>query len=237
MKIEEILVRVQLEEDIYYQEVNEKIAKLSQLALHKSEKMKKSHYDRTAKLYTFSTLLPTERDGFYKSGKEYFFKVRTLLKEVKKLFLYSNEGLSIGSMFITGTELRRTEIDSIDKIIVKSGVLYNISKKDYLTRDNGSITYADALHRNILKKEKTYKLGLNEIESAEEFEGRPNFIKDIIFREKKSQILYKGVRLVAEKFTLIVKQDEVSQWLAYVAIMTGLGQKNSSMGAGFVDFY
>lgn len=238
MQIEEIVIKVRMLEDLNFKSALEKVAKISQLMLSKSEKMKQEHTEKHYKLYCFSSLMPTETNGIYGKGKEYFFKIRTLRDEMKKLFLYSNEGLSNGSMVILGTQLNRVEIDVIDKIIVKNPVVYATSKTEFLTRDSGSLKYVDALHRNVQKKAERFYSIKNDTEAYGETPlSKDNFIKDIIFREKKSQICYKGTRLIAEKFALLVKDDKDSQVLAYIAIMTGLGQKNSSMGAGFVDFY
>jgi len=46
---------------------------------------------------------------------------------------------------------------------------------------------------------------------------------------------YKNIKLLGNKFRIIVNEDSVSQKLAFIAEATGLGEKSSSAGMGFCN--
>ncbi len=61
-----------------------------------------------------------------------------------------------------------------------------------------------------------------------------NFIQYMEFvRDKPIALKYKKTTLIGNKFNLVINDDETSQKLAFVALATGLLEKNSSNGMGF----
>ena len=79
---------------------------------------------------------------------------------------------------------------------------------------------------NLIKKYQDYY--------EETLELSENFIQGIEFKNYKPiGLKYKNIRLIGNKFSILVSEDEISQKLAFTALGTGSLEKNSSNGMGF----
>ncbi len=78
--------------------------------------------------------------------------------------------------------------------------------------------------------EKKYKSFFNE-----DIDVKDKFINSIEFKNRKPMHYnYKnGIKLLANKVSVQIEDNEEAQKVAFLAKATGLGEKNSSIGAGF----
>lgn len=63
---------------------------------------------------------------------------------------------------------------------------------------------------------------------------KQSFIQRIdVINKKPISFKYKNVHLLGNKFKIAVNEDEKSQQLAFIALGMGMGEKGSSVGAGY----
>lgn len=59
---------------------------------------------------------------------------------------------------------------------------------------------------------------------------------EIFLNRKVIAMHYKDISLLGDKIELCIDADPVSQEVAYMLLGVGLGENNSSMGAGYVNY-
>jgi CRISPR-associated endoribonuclease Cas6 len=85
------------------------------------------------------------------------------------------------------------------------------------------------LQDNLLRK---YEMIYNEKLNPEN-----NFIEYFQIKNNKPQTLFfKSIKFFGWKLYIIPRNDEISQKLAFIALGSGLGHKNSSVGGGFMKY-
>jgi len=86
-----------------------------------------------------------------------------------------------------------------------------------------------ALQSNLIRK---YEMIFNEKLNPENL-----FFEYIQIKNNKPQTyFYKGIKFFGNKIYLRIRDDKVSQRLGFIALGTGLGHKNSSVGGGFMKW-
>jgi CRISPR-associated endoribonuclease Cas6 len=76
-----------------------------------------------------------------------------------------------------------------------------------------------------------------ELFSGEKINKNTIFINKFrILNKKPVSIKYKNISLLGNKLKILVNRDSDSQKLAFTVLACGLGEKNTSLGAGFCDW-
>lgn len=225
MQVYEVVVTVMLKETHHFKFNNEKVGRLINHALDFDEELRKFHKAKTYKLYTFHSLYPVEKDGMYKAGKIYITRVRTLnrnfAKKIARLIKVENQDFNV-----MATEVKEFRVGFIAELETLTPVFVTIDSRPFLLKD-GLTILEQRLHVNMMKKFKFY--------SGNEEEFADSFIKGIEVKSKTPFPLgYKGKTMLGHKLKILVNEDEQSQQLAQLAIGAGIGEKNSSLGAGYV---
>ncbi len=215
-------VIVQLKQDIKYENTYEIISNYIAKAMLLDDELKKFHEENCYKLYTFCSLYPFEKDGVYEKNKLYAFDIRYMkmefgLKINQLLKFVKSENFSLMSTNIETNEYRK-----INKLISLTPAICTTEKKDY--KINGDINLIKS--RLISGAEKKYfQIYGNKISC--------DFIKSVRQTNiKPIKLPYKGIYLLGNKFEIEIKEDEISQKLAYILLATGILEKNSQ-GYGF----
>ncbi|MFP3726566.1 CRISPR-associated endoribonuclease Cas6 [Priestia filamentosa] len=228
MEIYELSVTCQLFKTHHFSENNELIGKFINFSLAKNKELKEFHKANIYKHYVYQSLYPTEEDGFYKKGRVYIFRLRTLheplaLKLSKQLKQKNDvfNVLSIERKKILGKRKHISELVTITPLIltieeepwsIKEG-LFNLQKH---LQNNAELKYHYFTNEN---------------------RKFAPFIKQIeLLNRKRIGVKYKGITLLGNKVRIQVNEDEESQLLARTVIGAGLGQKNSALGAGYVTY-
>jgi len=108
-------------------------------------------------------------------------------------------------------------------IVMKSGKFWSFFESGDL------LVVMNALQDNLLRK---YEMIYNE-----KLNPSNNFMEYLQIKNDKPQtFFYKGAKFFGFKFFIVPRSDEVSQKLAFMAIGSGLGHKNSSVGGGFLKW-
>lgn len=212
--------------DIDSKEGFSKIGRFIDSGLMKKTKLSELHNKNIYKNYCFCSLYPLEKDRVYKSGNNYTIRIRTVDYELAKFF---NEELvncfnqDIKALTSTLKILPKNHIDkiySITPMVLKTEGGYwknKISLDDFERR----------LKENLIKK---YNL-LMDAKIDEDFQ----FYTSIEFTNRKPvAINYKGRKILGDKITINISDNEMAQKLAYMSLGTGLLEMNAR-GAGYVN--
>lgn len=226
MNYYELISTVYLKKDIYYREANEIIAKHINKAMYIDNELSKYHVENRYKLYVFNIFYPTEADKQYKAGKIYVYNIRTIDKDFAEKI----------SKLLKQTDSDYFKVIAVEKKAVKQHTieyLQTITPMIITTEGNKNWVPGDNL--DLLQKRLSDNL---EKKYNSFYQEKPvlkdNLIERIeILNKVPISLKYKNTNLLGNKIKIYVKPEEEYQKLAFVAEAVGLGEKNSSIGAGF----
>ncbi len=222
MKYYNLKVTTLLKQNIESVQPYEKISNLIAYAMLKDDLLKKLHEKNTYKNYVFCNLYPVEKDTIYKKGNVYTFDLRgiefeKMIKLKQVLETTENEYFKVIQInFQTGIQR------NIKKLITLTPAIITTEKGDYDIKENMNLI-KDRILANTQKKYKNiYHTEVN-----------MDFIQDIKkLNRTPIKIPYKNINILGNKFEIQIKEDPMSQNLAYLILSTGILEKNSQ-GFGF----
>ena len=225
MQFYELTVTTLLQNDIGFTESGEKIANLISSAMLLDNELAAKHVQRGYKHYVFNNLYPIESDKVYKAGRVYIFKIRTLeesfINKIKILL-----PTVVNRYFkILAIEYKVHRKRHISELYTITPAVATVDNRHWMAGDD-FLLLQERMQMNLEKKYKAF--------FGEELKPNQSFIQYIeIINDKPMLYRYKNTSLIANKFRLHINEDEVSQKLAFVALATGILEKNSSAGCGF----
>ena len=213
---------VSLKKDIRYENTYEKISDFIALAMLYDEETKRLHEENTYKMYNFCSLYPFEADGIYKKGRMYTFDIKFIKIEFAMKMKQLLSHITSSDFQIVMSNIQTNEYKPIHKLITLTPCILTKNNGDY--KIDGEIELVKS--RILAGIEKKYKqLYSSKIEA--------DFIQSIIQTNRKPiKIPYKNIFFLGNKFEITIKQDELSQKFAHLALSTGILEKNSQ-GFGF----
>jgi len=222
MQYYNIKVAVLLKNDTQAFENYEKISKLISASMLKDQTLKQLHEENRYKNYVFCNLYPIEKDGIYKAGNIYTFQIRTIdfklgLKIKQVLNNFQNEEFKvIVSDLETSTQRKINTLATLTPAIITS------DKDDYLINNDMQLVKERILANAQKKYNQLYneKIDMDFIKSIKQTNNKP------------IKIPYKNINILGYKFEIEVKDDPISQNLAYLILSVGLLEKNAE-GFGF----
>lgn len=222
MQYYNIKVAVLLKNDTQAFENYEKISKLISASMLKDQTLKQLHEENRYKNYVFCNLYPIEKDGVYKAGSIYTFQIRTIdfklgLKIKQVLNNFQNEEFKvIVSDIETSTQRKISTLATLTPAIITS------DKGDYLINNDMQLVKERILANAQKKYNQLYneKIDMDFIKSIKQTNNKP------------IKIPYKNINILGYKFEIEVKDDPISQNLAYLILSVGLLEKNAE-GFGF----
>lgn len=226
MKFIEIVVTILLKRDIFFADSGYIIGKNINRLMLLNKDLKEIHPKKQFKNYVFDNFYPLEKDKHYKSGKLYVFKIRGIdYNFMKKI----HNCLSIFKS--NDFEIVSASFNEIDKKLIKelytvNPVIITVDNKPWLQKDDIEL-FKERIEVN-LEKKFMYTFG-------EELNLKDKFITEINFKNRTPMYFnYKnGIRLLGNKVSLRIQDNEEAQKAAFLALAVGIGEKNSSLGAGF----
>lgn len=222
MQYYNIKVAVLLKNDTQAFENYEKISKLISASMLRDQALKQLHEENRYKNYVFCNLYPIEKDGIYKAGNIYTFQIRTIdfklgLKIKQVLNNFQNEEFRvIVSDLETSTQRKINTLATLTPAIITS------DKGDYLINNDMQLVKERILANAQKKYNQLYneKIDMDFIKSIKQTNNKP------------IKIPYKNINILGYKFEIEVKDDPISQNLAYLILSVGLLEKNAE-GFGF----
>ncbi|APQ73921.1 hypothetical protein RSJ21_11600 [Clostridium botulinum] len=221
----QLKIRVKLENNINYIQAPYLIGTFINNCMLKNDMLKNIHKKKIYK-YVYDSFFPIEKDGIYKREKYYNIQLRTInLNLINKLAiaLYNHKFNGIKTVNI---DLEVMEPTKINQLYTLKPSIVTITGQPWIKNKHSIDVLIGNLNANLEKK---YKQIFNE-----ELENNKSFIKKIkVVNNIPIKYEYKNIILLGNKFEIIVNEDEVSQRKATIALGMGLGEKGSSLGAGF----
>ena len=211
-----------LKQNLKNEETYEKISNLISYTMLKDKNLKEMHEKNTYKNYVFCSLYPVQKDGIYKQNNIYSFDLRGL--EFSKIMKLKQVLANVENEYfkIIQINLQNHEQIEINKLVTLTPAIITTPKGDYDIKDDMNLV-KNRILANIQKKYKNiYNTEIN-----------VDFIKEIKKTNRQPiKIPYKNVNILGNKFEIEVKEDPMSQNLAYLALTVGILEKNS-LGFGF----
>lgn len=225
MEVFELELKVFLRRNIKRKYASEKLANFISSYMSTKEEYLELHKSKEFKGYIFDSLKPLEREA-YKAESNYTFSIRTVDVNFINFLLdgienYSNEDFK--SLTCRVKKIKKAHIAklySLNPVIIKDDGYWRVNKK--------SIDFFEKrICENAFKKYKKFY-------NKELVESK--FYSNIVFtNEKPVGFSYKKVTLLGDKVELEIKDDLISQEIAYMLIGTGIGE-NNSQSCGFVGY-
>lgn len=229
----ELRVNVYLNNDISMKEVYDKLANFINYSFNNSQTLSCLHLQKGFKGFSWSGLYPIEKDGVYKADEIYSFTIRTHSKNHKDEFIKCLNGLCNDDFIVTEVTVKQYEYKNIDYVDCLTPMIYTKSENNM--RWNHEVDNVDNLKEgifnNLIKK-------YNALNDTEFQCNCKDVIKNIQLRCKCGIVVkYKGIILLGYKVRVYFQQNPISQSIANMGTVTGIGEKNSSTGMGFVKPY
>lgn len=227
MQVYELRLKVYLLEDIKLVQAQEKILKLIDNTLGKNEETLEFHNKNIFKNYCFNSFYPLEKDAIYKEGKIYTVIIRTFDKMLavyfnnKIPFAYTPaiKALKADMKVIPIKNIKR--IYSITPLVIKNDEgywrsLFEISE------------FERRIKENLIKK-------YNNICNTKIDEDFQLYSSMEIKNNTPVSMEYKNRKLLGDKISLEICENEEAQKLAYMALGSGMGEMNAR-GFGFMGY-
>lgn len=226
--LKELKINVVLTHPMHYHDAGEALGEFLHFIMTEDEELKVRHKERVPKLYSFAHLFPIERTGIYEPGKAYFFRVRSASQEFLEKIAFHINRVKWKGFIVLSTEWVdiRTSQNQYFRTITPFVIIHPHDKGKYWTQESGNLTRH--ITNNLLHK---YRLLAGLTEKIEK-----EVIQDIKLISPKPAVLnYKGNKMLGHKLLISFKEDFFSQQIKDLAIAAGVGEKNSSLGAGFLE--
>lgn len=217
MKYYELIVTAKLTEEKNNNEIYEVIYNTINQAMLQDEVLKEFHEKNEFKYYSFSSLQPLAKDKVYKKDMIYFFNIRsidsTFLLRLKRVLPRTETLLQV-----VCADLRPYSQKFISTISTLSPVLLTMENKHYWTQKDGLNEFITRFSKNIVRKYNAYY--------QTQIPETTIFITGVEqTNEKPIRIPYKTTTLIGNKFNIFVKEDELSQNLAFFGKAVGIRRK------------
>ncbi|MGL5870284.1 CRISPR-associated endoribonuclease Cas6 [Clostridium chrysemydis] len=228
MKVIELSVKVYASRNIKIEEAQIKISDLLNQTLAKNKEYLELHNKNKFKNYVYDSLYPISKNKVYESDKIYTFKIRTIDSKLSNYFLKELENNYTNTLKVLKVDIKIIPKYHLEKIYSITSVIEKYENgywKNFFTVDQ----YIDRLKINLVKKYNSF--------TGEKITEDFQLFKSIeILNKKPIAVKYKDITLLGDKLELYISDDEVTQKLAYMSLATGIGEMNSSIGAGFVNY-
>jgi CRISPR-associated endoribonuclease Cas6 len=223
----ELKITTMIKQSVHHLEMLEHIGNWISYAQLADTYFKDTHYDRSYKHFVFSNLYPLEKDGVYQRGRVYILTIRSSSENILNRIHSCMKNCRENEYFqLIASEQRTKRVVHISKMITINPAIVTINKKPWLHENNIELLLQQ-LHANAEKKFKS-------LYPDEQMQGFQSFIQGIVVENRKPMAIhYKKCKLLGNKLRLFINEDEYSQKLAHVVLGSGLGEKSSSLGAGF----
>lgn len=226
MKVWELSLKVYLKKDIPMEESQMEISKIIDQCLSKDEELLNFHSNNQYKNYTFSSFYPIEKNKIYLAGKIYSVTIRTVDEGITTYFqkFLDNESSEVLKAITLETKIIPKKY--IERIYSITPIIINTENGYWRTSESVEI-FEKRLIENLIKKYNSFTK-----QKIDEDFDLFTFMK--FDNQKPIATKYKDIQLLGDKITLNVAENDLAQKLAYLALGTGVMEKNAR-GFGFVN--
>lgn len=232
LKYFELTCTIYLKKNIYFKKSFEIISKYISYSICKNSDLKHFHIDNNFKYYTFGSFFKPEKDKIYKKDNIYKFNIRSLNKDfILQLSKDLRKNINNPYFQVFKTCFKTIKQFYINRLYSVTPIIVTTDNKQFWTvqKDGDIFKLQKQLHNNLLKKYQTFFN--TEVSISNNF---INYIKILNKTPHNIEISKnnKIIKFFGNKLEIIPNEDKISQDLAFIALATGLGEKNS-YGGGF----
>ncbi|MBC2456527.1 CRISPR-associated endoribonuclease Cas6 [Clostridium beijerinckii] len=227
MNVFQIKLKIFILRNILIEDSQEIVSAFIDSGLSKDNRLLELHESNKFKGYCFDAPYPLEEDKIYKKDKIYTLTIRTIDKELADFF--ANKLVNEFNANIKGltSEVRILPKKHIEKLYsITPAVMKN--EDGYWKNKIKLDEFEKRLKVNLIKK-------YNSIANSkidEDFQ----LYSTIEFKNRKPiSIKYKNIKLLGDKISLNITENETAQELAYMSLGTGIFEMNAR-GYGFVNY-
>lgn len=228
-------VSVELNTIINYQDLSTIIGHSIQKSMYNQDELKQLHDKKNYK-YIYSPFFPFANVKQYNKGEKYYFFIHSFDEKVMVKFNYALNNYQDKFISVINTKLSEINLDNvvIDELTAITPVIVTIDGMPWLSSNYSLDILIQKLYDNLEKKYFEF--------FKEDWDKKEDFIKYSLFenisliKDKPISRQYKDIKLLGYKFKIKVGTNPIAQKLAKVAIVQGLGEKNSILGSGYVNF-
>lgn len=224
-----------LKQNINYQQVSRKIGNSIQKNMFNQEKLKKLHNTKTYK-YIFSPLVPFVKKTEYLSGEKYKIYIQSFDENTIVKFNYSLNNYEDSNIKVLNLKLQEIDLSNwiITEIETLTPAIVTVDNKPWVANKNSIDELMQKLFDNLEKKYKMFFEPFWPIK--DDINKHLLFEKITILSNKPISRKYKDINLIGYKIKINVGSNDIAQKLAKVAIVQGLGEKNTIIGSGYVKY-
>ncbi|NFG40915.1 CRISPR-associated endoribonuclease Cas6 [Clostridium botulinum] len=227
MNVFQIKLKVFLLEDVNLENLQSKLTAFIDKGLAKDSDLLKFHQSNKFKYYCFDSLYPIEKDKVYKKNNIYTLTIRTIDKGLANFFNNTLVNEFNNYMKALTSEIRIIPKKHINKIYsITPAILKN--DDGYWKHKMSLDEFERRLKENLIKKYNS----ITDTKIDEEFD----LYTTIEIKNKKPiSTAYKKIKLLGDKISLNIAENEIAQNLAYMSIGTGI-LENNARGFGFMNY-
>lgn len=224
----ELKLKVHVNEDVHFTKSLGELGDWLKKAFEDDVDLSTIHGSRGYKGYVFSNLFRGEKDGVYKRGYVYTWVIRGISRDMLVAIqrALKNER---GGMFtyLSGSINAFSPKDRglIEKLKTLNPIV--LTDKGIRLSEFDVIDVKNAIEGNIEKKYRDYVGG--------DIRGHEFISRIEVVSRQPLGLKYKDVTYLGLQYEIYVKEDALSQAYAELALSMGLGEKNSALGAGYVN--
>ena len=230
MKVYEITIRIYMIKSIKVSDMQRVITHFIDSYLNKDEVFAKFHQEKTPKCYTMDLPYPIEKGmQEYKGDNVYQFRIRTISEE---LLYYLMSGIAehrteeIKGLIRTVKVIPHRHISSIYSLTPV--ILVDAEERGYWRDVMSFSEYEEMLKKSIIHQYEVY--------TGEKIDQECQLYDQIELKNKTAiGVPYKGIKLLGDKLSMQVSDNETAQKVAYYLLGSGLGSKGSR-GYGFLGY-
>ncbi|AUM93765.1 TPA: CRISPR-associated endoribonuclease Cas6 [Clostridium botulinum] len=222
----ELLLEIKLNKDIHFSRSYEMLSKFFNRVMLPDNYLKTLHKKKGVKLYSFSGLYPAATNQIYKRNTLYKIRIRSFDPEFICAMQFSLSQMQDNNINIISIKFIKNQQQFITELVSINPVIFSIwEKQNYWQIGDNIDLLGKQLTNNLLHKYNT--IFCNKLTTQDTIFHCLN-----ITNNKTIYIPYKKGLLLGNKLKIQVKEDDISQTLATVALGAGIGEKNS-IGMGF----
>lgn len=227
MKYFELTLTVLLKRNIYFTDSSYIISNNINRIMLLDKDLKELHPKKQYKNYVFNNFYPLEKDKIYKKDSLYIFKIRSLDSEFCEKMYELSSSLDSDDFKVISADIKDINKKRIKEIYTLTPLIITVDSKPWLQNDDLNL-FKERLEANLEKKYKDFY--------NEDISSKGKFINNLTFKNRLPMYYnYKNIRLLANKVSISIHDNEEAQKLAFLALAVGIGEKNSSVGAGFCE--
>lgn len=230
MEVYEITVRIYLPKNIQVPDMQGAISHFIDSYLNKNEVFAQFHQEKAPKCYTMDLPYPIEKGmREYKGDNIYQFRIRTINEELSSYLLSGiaeHSTQEIKGLVRTVKAIPHRHITGI--YALTPVVLINAEGKGYWRDIMSFPEYEEMLKKSIIHQ--------YEVCTGERIEQDCTLYDQIELKNKCAiGVPYKGIKLLGDKLSMQVSDNDTAQRIAYYLLGSGLGSKGSR-GFGFLGY-